>query len=47
LLTYSKKRKNKGQNIEEEIIVKWLKQLASALRYIHKLKIIHRDIKPL
>jgi serine/threonine protein kinase len=32
--------------IEEESIWKWFAQLCNALNYIHKKKIIHRDIKP-
>lgn len=36
----------KGKLIKEETVIEWTKQLASALYYIHKLKVIHRDIKP-
>jgi NIMA (never in mitosis gene a)-related kinase len=35
----------KKQNFSEELVLNWFLQIAFALNYIHKKKILHRDIK--
>jgi NIMA (never in mitosis gene a)-related kinase len=35
-----------GEPFEEKTIVEWIRQLLSALKYIHEQKILHRDVKP-
>ena len=32
---------------EESRLVKWLKQCASAIQYLHSMNRMHRDIKPM
>ena len=44
LKTYQKR--NKGKSFPEEIVQHLMKQIVSAVKYIHSQKIIHRDLKP-
>ena len=37
---------NEGKNIDETTLIIWLFQICLGLSYLHKKKIIHRDIKP-
>lgn len=39
-------QKKKNQHFEESEIINWLIQTCLALKYIHNLHVIHRDIKP-
>jgi serine/threonine protein kinase len=42
--------KKSGENIkysDEALLLKWLKQSAHALKYLHAKNIMHGDIKPL
>ena len=41
-----RQRHPKGTRVPLEIIVTYIKQVASALQYIHTQKLIHRDVKP-
>lgn len=45
LLKYIRNAKAIGNTISETLIRKWLKNLMTALSFIHSRKIIHRDIK--
>lgn len=38
-------RRRRGMPFNEQLIVNWYRQLASALDYLHQRKILHRDIK--
>lgn len=45
LSTHIKKCKEKGQHFPEELILNWFSQIMLALKYIHRLNILHRDLK--
>ncbi|CAH8619617.1 unnamed protein product [Schistosoma intercalatum] len=45
LTNYLKQVKSKGERISEKIIGKWLVQIILATVYMHKNKILHRDLK--
>ena len=36
-----------NKSISKDRVVEWLKQMVSALKYLHSKSIHHRDIKPL
>ena len=52
LANYLKKKGNFGQNIRKNkdiflpIYINWIKQLADAIKFLHKKKIAHGDLKP-
>lgn len=41
----AKIQRRRGVPFNEELIVRWFRQLCSAVHYIHQCKILHRDIK--
>ena len=45
LAYHVKKMRLKGEHFPEELIMQWFVQLCLALEYIHKRKILHRDLK--
>ena len=45
LAYHVKKMRQKKENFTEETIMQWFVQLCLALEYIHKRKILHRDLK--
>ncbi|KAK4475848.1 hypothetical protein MN116_001098 [Schistosoma mekongi] len=45
LTSYLKQAKSKGERVSEKLIGKWLVQLLLATVYMHKSKILHRDLK--
>ncbi len=45
MASHIKKCKEKGQRFPEELILNWFVQIVLALKYIHGLKILHRDLK--
>jgi NIMA (never in mitosis gene a)-related kinase 1/4/5 len=46
LRNYLGQQKSAQQQISPEIILLWMKQLLSAIEYMHELNIVHCDIKP-
>ena len=40
-----KKMRQKNEHFSEKLIMQWFVQLCLALEYIHKRKILHRDLK--
>jgi serine/threonine protein kinase len=46
LARYIKDLKKNKEKLPEEKILYWLSQLLSACHYLHKKKILHRNIKP-
>ena len=45
LAYHVKKMRQKGEHFPEETIMQWFVQLCLSLEYIHKRKILHRDLK--
>lgn len=46
LQTKLDKQKEKKEYFDEDSLLNWFMQICFALRYLHKKKIIHRDIRP-
>ncbi|GAB5371473.1 hypothetical protein AAMO2058_001582700 [Amorphochlora amoebiformis] len=38
--------RNQGLSLEEEVLLKWIGEMSSAMAHVHQLNIIHRDLKP-
>jgi NIMA (never in mitosis gene a)-related kinase len=45
LTYYTKKRAQKQEFLDEKLILNWFLQLLLALEFVHRKKILHRDIK--
>lgn len=45
LAYHVKKMRSKGENFSENNVMQWFVQLCMALEYIHRRKILHRDLK--
>ena len=45
LAYHVKKMRQKNEHFTEDVIMQWFVQLCLALEYIHKRKILHRDLK--
>jgi serine/threonine protein kinase len=45
LAYHVKKMRQKNEHFSEPVIMQWFVQLCLALEYIHKRKILHRDLK--
>ncbi len=46
LAKFLKDKKLKNEFLKEDFIIEILKQLVEGLKYLHKSKVLHRDIKP-
>jgi len=45
LAYHVKKMRQKNEHFSESVIMQWFVQLCLSLEYIHKRKILHRDLK--